>query len=61
VHPGWVQTEMENWTAERSRAVRDEAPMTVEEEVMGFVKVLDEVTREGTFGGFCEYDGTVIP
>ena len=57
IHPGIVDTEL--LAPYKSQA--PEPPITVEESVAGFLKVIDEATKENTSGKYLQWNGEVVP
>ena len=59
MQPGWVQTDLGNYSA-RLNGAKD-APVTVHDSVTGMLRVIDTATKETHSGRFWTYEGTEIP
>lgn len=59
LHPGWVQTELGNYTAKMVGMER--APMKLEDSIKGCLKVIDAASREKYAGEFISSEEETIP
>lgn len=57
LHPGLVETDM----LPAIKAFLPEPPISVETSVAGFLKVVDEATRESASGKILQWNGEVLP
>jgi len=58
MHPGWVQTDTGNFSAQCFGL--QEAPLSIPESIKGMVKVIDAVTKESKGGKLVDYEGKDI-
>ena len=59
MQPGWVQTDLGNYSARLNGA--EQAPVSVQDSVTGMLRVIDGATKETHSGRFWTYEGTEIP
>lgn len=58
MNPGFVQTD-NGFEAARAAGM-DKPPQTIEESIIGLVKMIDHATRDETSGNFYSYDGDLM-
>lgn len=57
IHPGVVDTDL----LAPYKHLSPTPPITVDESVCGFLKVVDGATKESASGKFLQWDGDVVP